>query len=93
MTDPSLLVNVHPPSECEGHPCCIHNPSDHHMRDWPQNWRSDRGLMERICPHGIGHPDPDHLDHIERHLGREAAEGESTHGCDGCCQVPRGARD
>lgn len=29
------------------------------MREWPMNWRSDRGIMERICPHGVGHIDPD----------------------------------
>lgn len=37
------------------------------------HWRDDRSFMERICPHGVGHPDPDdeHADPI--------------HGCDGCC--------
>lgn len=54
-------------------PCCIHNPSDHHMRTWPQHWRDDRGIMERICKHGCGHPDPDDIT-INR-----------IHGCDGCC--------
>lgn len=31
------------------------------MRDWPLNWRADAGVMERLCPCGVGHPDPDHL--------------------------------
>lgn len=52
------------------------------MRDWPQFWRDDRGLMERICSHGIGHPDPDDLAYKIRTGGDDA---EGVHGCDGCC--------
>lgn len=75
---PGLVV--HHPSKCEGRHCCIHNPSDHHMKDWPLHWRQDRGIMERTCPHGIGHPDPDDAAH-------RASKGDtdSVHGCDGCC--------
>lgn len=29
--------------------------------------------MERICPHGVGHPDPDDTN------------PDTVHGCDGCC--------
>lgn len=71
------VLLVHPKTKCAGHHCCIHNPSDHHMKDWPQNWREDRGIMERICPHGIGHPDPD--DPCK----------DKIHGCDGCCTPPK----
>jgi hypothetical protein len=46
------------------------------MRRWPQNWRGDRYLIERICPHGVGHPDPDDLN------------PDTVHGCDGCCTPP-----
>lgn len=67
------VLLVHPKTQCAGQHCCIHNPSDHHMKDWPQNWREDRGIMERICPHGIGHPDPDD------------PTTDKVHGCDGCC--------
>ena len=77
--------HVHDPARCEGQPCCIHNPSDHHMRDWTQHWRDDLRLMERICPHGVGHPDPDHIAYVERCFGAEHADGEAVHGCDGCC--------
>lgn len=80
----------HSPEECEG-TCSIHAPSDHYMRDWPLNWRGDRMLMERICPHGIGHPDPDHLARTERLRGKEFADGEGVHGCDGCCGATEGA--
>lgn len=85
-----LVHNVHPETACAGNPCCIHNPSDHHMAGWRQNWRDDRRLMERICPHGIGHPDPDHIGYLRslaaRRLGTHigAALG-IVHGCDGCC--------
>jgi hypothetical protein len=34
--------------------------------------------MERICPHGVGHPDPDEY--------AIASGGDAgVHGCDGCC--------
>lgn len=71
------LVGVHAPAACAGRACTIHRRSDHHMRPWPQHWRSDLSVMERICPHGIGHPDPD-----------EYASYTDMHGCDGCCCPP-----
>ena len=54
------------------------------MKDWPLNLRESM-LMERICSHGIGHPDPDSLAWMERN-GRE---GYGVHGCDGCCSGKR----
>lgn len=77
---PTTLVNVHRRDRCAGRFCVVHNPSPHHMAGWPLNWRGDRGLMERTCPHGIGHPDPDDLAYQES-IGRE----QGVHGCDGCC--------
>lgn len=77
------LINVHSRDRCEGQACVIHNPSDHKMRDWPLNWRGDRGLMERICPHGIGHPDPDDLAYQDP----DGSKAIGVHGCDGCCAV------
>lgn len=50
------------------------------MNLWPQNWRSDRGIMERICEHGVGHPDPDDP--------KAGNKYEAVHGCDGCCARP-----
>lgn len=71
------LVNTHHPRQCVGQSCCIHHPSDHHMVTWTQHWRSDRGIMERLCPdRGIGHPDPDDIN------------ADQVHGCDGCCITP-----
>lgn len=75
-----LVINAHPRKNCWGYWCSIHYPSPHHMRDWDQYWRSDRGIMERICPHGVGHPDPD--DH------KQYDKYEAVHGCDGCCARP-----
>jgi hypothetical protein len=65
--------------------CVIHNPSDHPMRNFPTHWRGDRGLMERICPHGVGHPDPDDLAYKRRMRGDGYVHAESVHGCCGCC--------
>ena len=82
-----LLVNVHPVDEnCIHYGCVIHQPSDHRMRDWPTHFRSDRELMERMCPHRIGHPDPDQLAFLARTQGKQVAEAEGVHGCDGCCR-------
>lgn len=77
---------VHEASVCAGQNCCVHSPSDHPLRDRPLHWRGDRGLMERICRHGIGHPDPDDLAHKRRVYGDDVAWGYSVHGCDGCCR-------
>lgn len=68
---------THSADKCKGQNCPVHNPSDHHMKDWPQHYRADCGITERICPHGIGHPDPDD------------PNPDKVHGCDGCCEPPK----
>lgn len=79
-----LLENVHEESDdCRENGCVIHNPSDDGEAIGPTHWRSDRGIMERICCHGIGHPDPDGERWAERTFGPEPYRG--VHGCDGCC--------
>lgn len=84
--DGSILEGVHPRQEgCSVLGCSIHAPSDHVMRDWPLHFRNDRRLMERLCPHGIGHPDPDDLAFKERSMPGSSS-GEGVHGCDGCCR-------
>ena len=82
----------HAGSQCEGQVCAIHNPSDHHMNQWPTTTRYDRfALVERICTHGVGHPDPDSLawqrELVERGAIPAGAYAED-HGCDGCCRAP-----
>lgn len=61
MAEPQYVVQIgkgilrtHGANQCagplndNGKPiCCIHNPSSHHMLTWPQNWRGDKGMMER----------------------------------------------
>lgn len=74
------LVGVHDASRCVGQRCPIHRVSDHGMALWPQHWRSDRRIVERICPCGVGHPDPD-----DPSLDR-------VHGCCGCCSVLEGKK-
>jgi hypothetical protein len=94
------VLVTHPRSQCQGRdlPCCIHSPSDHRMRGWRMNWRDDTGVMERLCEHGVGHPDPDHLAHAlsltpehecpdEDECGYPHLEWQSFHGCcpERCC--------
>lgn len=86
LANPSMYlvpgIITHGDSQCAGEYCSIHNPSEHPLADAPLHWRADRRLMERICDHGVGHPDPDDLAH--RRLSDELAD--DVHGCDGCCQ-------
>lgn len=73
---------THPADDCFAQlgPCTIHNRTEHSMRTFPQHWRDDRGIMERICPHGVGHPDPDDF-------RVRTVKHEGVHGCDGCCHA------
>lgn len=89
------VVVVHGISKCgaelvEGTHCPIHKPSEHSLNDRPMYWRGDRGFMERLCDHGIGHPDPDSLDFLRRAIGKEEYKQDvaGVHGCDGCCFTP-----
>lgn len=81
-------LTVHDKARCSG-ACCIHGPSDHHMKDWPTNWRQDRKLIERVCPHGIGHPDPDDVAFRAKNPNYPQTVGGTQHGCDGCCIPPK----
>lgn len=76
-----VLVFVHSEDDCKGRRCPIHNLTDHSMRRFPQHLR-ETGLMERVCDHGVGHPDPDSLPFFEE----RGIKGMDVHGCDGCCQ-------
>jgi len=53
------LTNVHEAENCIGDTCVIHKKTDHTMRGFPQDWRSDIGVMERVNPFGGACPDPD----------------------------------
>jgi hypothetical protein len=68
--------------DCFTYGCVVHNPTrDSVMAGFPLNWREDRGIMERICPHGVGHPDFDSANYNIR----AGAARLNSHGCDGCC--------
>lgn len=80
------LIYVHKETpDCKKYGCAIHAPSDHSMKNFPTHWRDDGRKMERICEHGIGHPDPDHLNWVKRTYGEARMMMEEVHGCDGCC--------
>ena len=68
----------HSARHCDGDGACPrHDPTAHHMRDWPQ-WHGDTiRLTMRECPHGLLHPDPD-----------DRRWHDGGHRCDGCCAPP-----
>lgn len=72
-------IRAHHPRLCVDQVCCLHGRTQHAMRGFPQHWRGDKDIMERICPCGVGHPDPDDL------KVRVDPVNEGVHGCDGCC--------
>lgn len=74
----TVLVHVHDRGTCNSDPCPIHNQSEKAKSIGKQLWRSDRGIMERVCEHGVGHPDPDDI-------RVRTVDSEGIHGCDGCC--------
>lgn len=80
--------NIHPESQsCRDQGCMIHNPDEEwvgNRNDWPYFPRAD-GRMERLCPHGVGHSDPDAARWLNKVAPGLAAD---VHGCDGCCRTP-----
>lgn len=85
MPDGTVLLNVHTQDTCAGQPCCIHNPSNHHMAQWPGDWDNTFKQMWRQCPHGLVHPDPDDLQYLRRMHGDAEAAVAFMHHCDACC--------
>jgi hypothetical protein len=79
------LYGVHPEEQCAGGSCVVHSPSSHAMSTWPLHWREDRGFFERLCNHGVGHPDPDQTAFWRRRFDDGEAETLEVHGCCGCC--------
>ena len=78
ISDTGHVLYVHSRQDCLLY-CPIHAPSQHPLVAAPRYWRDDRGIMERICEHGIGHPDPDDL-----RIVLDLDPG--VHSCDGCCR-------
>jgi len=78
LENTDITIWTHAKDACGSTHCTIHNRSNHVMRSWPQNWRTDRKIMERVCSHGVGHVDPDDYAFIR-------GWDDGVHGCDGCC--------
>lgn len=84
------LVNTHPEILCQGRGCSLHHPSEHHMRNWPKDFRTrethpgDWGFFDRFCRHRKGHPDPDDVRYWREERGRDI----TAHECcvTKCCQ-------
>lgn len=78
------LSHIHPQSKCAGEGCIVHNPSDTraNREGWPYSFREDGLRIERTCPHGVGHPDVDHLAYL---VAMQGGDHWGGHGCDGCC--------
>lgn len=90
-TDAHGPVKTHGADRCAGSTCVVHNPSGHHMRDWPLSFNFRMGALAfRECPCGKLHPDPDSLDYIGIRFGLLTALALSQHGCcpAACCQTP-----
>jgi hypothetical protein len=65
MLNPTEFIWMHDEMVCEA-PCAVHRPSSHHMVTWRLE-QNGRGELERICPHGVRHTDPDDLAYRRRH--------------------------
>lgn len=88
------LRQVHSIWECllwtPGAVCVVHNPMPGIWRGLALVWRDDKQIFERICPCGVGHPDPSQIPYwvvSHQHM-------KSIHGCCGemCCSawIPEG---
>jgi hypothetical protein len=53
------------------------------MHGWPLI-RRETYLLEAFCPHGVGHPIPESISHMDT-CRSEGAGTWGIHGCDGCC--------
>lgn len=84
ITGTGQELTVHHRNQCHP-PCPVHDPSDTLMSGFKLHWREDRGIFERICPHGVGHPDPDTMTYLLTQYGMDRMQAEAVHGCDGCC--------
>ena len=76
VTGSGQELDVHKRIDCRGPWCVVHAPMQGPWDLWPTYWRSDRRIMERICPHGTGHP-------VAEDYGR-LPDHELVHGCCGC---------
>jgi hypothetical protein len=83
-TPTGQALEIHAAEVCRG-PCPVHMPTGHHLRCLALHWNVERARFERVCDHGVHHPDPDVIAVVRRDRGGEAAGAASMHVCDGCC--------
>lgn len=77
LIESGQVVATHLQEQCFGEWCAIHHPQPGPWGEWPRLWREDRGIMERICPCGVGHPVAEMYD-----WAIESGRGfELVHGC------------
>lgn len=85
--DNTRFLRTHTPDQCEGRLCDVHNRrGEGEQATWPLNWRSDRGIMEVICPCGTGHPTPAQEQFLywlsmTDQMDLRTATAELVHGC------------
>lgn len=76
---------AHTADMCSGLPCPVHAPSHHRMSSWPLvSPAGPTPVFERLCRHGVAHPDPDSIEQATTiDPTREGEHG--LHTCCGCC--------
>lgn len=84
------LRNVHTPDKCVGRPCDIHSREASPDKELPLIFRTDRGICEVVCEHGIGHPTYAQKLYWQGLVGLGGktqgwADAEEVHGCCGSC--------
>jgi hypothetical protein len=72
--------NAHSADQCLDEICVLHNMTEHNMRSFPQHWRSDRGIVERVTPFGCACPDPDQIPFLKR-IHPTVWRYDLIHGC------------
>jgi hypothetical protein len=85
LTDAGQVLRVHDRDQCVGAFCVIHRPMPGPWDTWPTLWRSDTGIMERMCPCGTGHPVAESYEYLPWY--------RTVHGCCGCPCTSREGRD
>lgn len=75
------LKNVHDKDFCAGQICVMHNPINGDFRRLLLVWENNVKRYERVCEHGVTHPDPSQFA-FWRATGQEQL---GTHPCDRCC--------
>lgn len=80
------VISIHNPTQCAGRPCVFHNPSDHALSKAKVSYNESLHRVERVCSHGIHHPDVDEVVKVYDGFGEtEALKFAKHNDCDGCC--------